>query len=151
MPAPSNKVQMIRLIRVAARDLAMDDDSRRHLQLRVVGKASLSDMTPSEMEAVVAEMKRLGFRAKGGHRPAAERADTRFAHKLWGLLFTHGKVHQRGAAGLNAFVRERFGTAWGAAPIDIDRIHDADKIAAVVEALKAMCRRAQIAVDVRGR
>lgn len=142
------KSALIRLVRIGARELHIDDDSRRALQVRVTGKDSLADMTDAEVTAVIDELKRLGFKPRAGHRPAAARADTRFAHKLWGLLYLNGKVSVRGAAGLNAFVRERFSEAWRATPIDIDRITDGNKIAAVVEALKAMCRRAQIKVDV---
>lgn len=143
---------LIRLARVGARELKLDEDTRRALQLRVTGKPSLAAMSDREVEAVVGEMKRLGFRPKAGKnwRPASERGDVRFAHKLWGMLHQAGKVEKRGAAGLNAFVRERFSAAWGATPIDIDRITDAAQVAAVVEALKAMCRRAQIKVDLHG-
>lgn len=143
---------LIRLARVGARELKLDDDTRRELQERVTGKASLADMSDREVEAVIGEMKRLGFRPKAGKnwRPASDRGDVRFAHKLWGLLYAAGKVEVRGAAGLNAFVRERFGAAWGAVPIDIDRIADPAKVATVIEALKAMCRRAQISVDRHG-
>lgn len=144
-----SRTNLIRLVRVAARDLKLDDDTRRSLQLRVVGKESLADMTEGEMNTLVGELKRMGFKGTGRGRPMAARADTRFAHKLWGMLFTHGKVAQRGAAGLNAFVRERFGAAWGAVPIDIDQLQDREKINDVVQALKAMCRRAGIQLETR--
>lgn len=144
-----SRTSLIRLVRVAARDLQLDDDTRRMMQLRVVGKESLADMTEAEIEAVVGELKLMGFKSTGNRRPMASRADTRFAHKLWGMLFTHGKVGQRGAAGLNAFVRERFGASWGAVPIDIDQLQDGEKINDVVQALKAMCRRAGIKLEAR--
>lgn len=140
---------LIRLARVGARELKLDDETRHALQQRVTGKASLADMTDQEVLAVIDEMKRQGFRPTAGRkwRAPSDRGDIRFAHKLWGLLFLHGKVQTRGATGLNAFVRERFSAAWGATPIDIDQIRDPAQVAAVVEALKAMCRRAQIKVD----
>jgi hypothetical protein len=143
---------LIRLARVGARELQLDDETRRGLQERVTGKASLADMSDREVEAVIGEMKRLGFRPKAGKnwRPTSDRGDVRYAHKLWSLLHAAGKVEKRGAAGLNAFLRARFSDAWGAAPIDIDRISDPAKVATVIEALKAMCRRAQIKVDNRG-
>jgi Protein of unknown function (DUF1018) len=139
---------LIRLIHVACRDLGVDQDTRRDLQERVTGKASLSAMTDAEHEAVLDELKRQGFKpsASGKARPVAARGDTRFAHVLWGKLVRAGKVKVKGAAGLNAFVRERFGDAWGAVPIDIDQMQDHDQIATVIEALKSMCRRYQIKV-----
>lgn len=139
----------IRLIHVAARELRLDEDTRHDLQLAAVGKASLTDMTDAELEKVVAALKTKGFspanaaRGRKG-RPPAKRGDTRFAHVMWGKLHRAGKVDKGGAAGLNAFIRVRFEKSWGAAPIDIDQMRDAGQIATVVEALKAMCRRAGI-------
>jgi hypothetical protein len=137
------------LIHVAARDLCLDAETRHDLQLAVTGKASLTDMTEGELEAVVEALKKRGFKPAGGaraRRAAAPRGDVRFAHVLWGKLARAGAVEQRGAAGLNAFVRARFGDAWGAAPIDIDRMTDGRRIATILEALKAMCARAGIEV-----
>lgn len=138
-----------RLVHVGARELGIDADTRHDLQLAVTGKASLSDMTEAELEAVVEALKKRGFRPSGGRaarRPAAPRGDLRFAHVLWGKLARVGAVDQTGAAGLNAFVRARFGAAWGAEPIDVDTLRDGRKIATLVEALKAMCRRAGVDV-----
>lgn len=138
---------LIRLVHVGARELGMDDDTRRHLQVLTTGKSSLRDMTDSELTKVIDALKARGFKveAKGrGKRPAAERPDVRFAHVLWRLLHEAGAVDRAGPAGLNAFIRARFAKAWGSVPIDIDRMQEWREIADVVEALRAMCRRAGI-------
>ena len=138
------------LIHVGCRQLGLDEDTRRDLQLRIVGKASLKDMTLAEQDKVLAALKAEGFKPVAGQakgrkrRPQAGRGDTRFAHVLWGKLHRAGVVDQAGAAGLNAFVRARFEKSWGAVPIDIDTITDHRQIATVIEALKAMCGRAGI-------
>lgn len=142
-----------KLIHVGARTLGLDADTRHDLQMVATGKASLADMTEPELEKVVAAMKARGFKPSGagaskGRRPAAGRGDVRFCHVLWGKLHSAGAVDQKGAAGLNAFVRKRFGDAWGAAPIDIDKMQDWKQIATVIEALKSMCKRAGIKIDV---
>jgi phage gp16-like protein len=140
-----------KLIHVGCRDLGIDAETRRGLQLVVTGKASLSDMSDAELEQVVKALKDRGFRPEAGkgRRPAAQRGDVRFCHVMWGLLHRAGKVTVAGAPGLNAFVRERFEKAWGHVPIDIDQMHDWELISDVVNALKAMCRRAGIEVDRR--
>lgn len=135
---------LVRTIHVACKQLGIDAETRHDLQQRVTGKASLSDMTSSEQEKVLAELKARGFRVAGGKRPAARRGDVRFAHVLWGKLHRAGAVDKAGAIGLNAFVRARFAQAWGAAVLDIDQMRDPGQIAAVIEALKAMCTRAGI-------
>ncbi len=140
----------IRMIHVAARELGLDQDTRHDLQMGAVGKASLKDMSDPELDRVVAALKARGFKASSGAsrkgRPTATRGDARFAHVMWGKLYRAGKVDKGGAAGLNAFIRVRFEAAWGAVPLDIDQMRDAGQIATVVEALKAMCRRAGIAL-----
>lgn len=141
-----------KLIHVGARTLGLDADTRHSLQLVATGKASLADMTEAELEKVVAAMKARGFKPSGGRaakgkRAAAPRGDIRFCHVLWGKLHRAGAVDAKGAAGLNAFIRKRFGDAWGATPIDIDQMQDWKQIATVVEALKGMCKRAGVNLD----
>lgn len=140
---------VIKTIHVAVRDLGLDDEARRDLQLLVTGKASLTDMTEAEKQAVLNALKERGFTLKANaasrtHRRPATRGDIRFCHVLWGKLVKAGAVDLPGAAGLNAFIRARFEKAWGAVPFDIDGLRDWKQIATVIEALKAMCLRAGI-------
>ena len=135
---------------VGCRHLGLDDDTRRDLQLRIVGKASLRDMTPAEQQQVLDALKDHGFTPSGGakaKRKPAPRGDVRFCHVLWGKLYRAGAVDQAGAKGLNAFVRVRFEKSWGAAPIDIDQMRDHAQIATVIEALKGMCKRAGVELE----
>ena len=132
------------MIHVAARQLGLDDDTRRALQLAETGQESLAQMTDAQGEQVLQALKQRGFRAAAKGRAPAARGDTRFAHVLWGKLHAAEAVKVKGAAGLNAFVRARFEKSWGAAPIDIDQMRDARQIAAVLQALKGMCDRAGV-------
>lgn len=137
-----NARQLQRTIFVACREMGLDSDARHDLQLRVTGKASLSDMDEPELRAVINDLKAKGFRlARGTRRPRARRADVRYCHVLWRLLHEAGAVHTPGAMGLNAFVRSRFEQAWGYTPIDIDAMQETSEISDVVEALKQWCDR----------
>lgn len=139
----------IKLIHVGAKALGLDEDTRRELQFRITGKASLRDMTPTEQTAVLDALKAQGFTPSAGkkpHRKPAPRGDVRYLHVLWRLLADAKVVDKKGAKGLNAFIRARFEASWGAVPLDVDQMNDHAQIAAVAEALKAMCRRAQISV-----
>ena len=140
---------VLKTIHVAVRDLGMDAETRRDLQLLVTGKDSLKDMTAAEQLAVLDALKERGFKPSAGkasrtQRRPATRGDIRFCHVLWGKLVRAGVVELPGAAGLNAFIRARFEKAWGAVPFDIDGLRDWQQIATVIEALKAMCHRAGI-------
>jgi phage gp16-like protein len=139
-----------KLVHVACRELGIDGETRRDLQLVVTGKASMLDMDEADLNKMVAALKERGFKPHAGGsrklRPAAKRGDVRFAHVLWGKLHRAGAVTQGGAKGLNAFLRARFEKAWGAVPFDIDTMQDARQIATVIEALKGMCTRAGISL-----
>lgn len=135
-----------RMIHAGCRQLGIDEDTRRDLQLVATGKASLADMSEAELQRVVSALKDRGFNtgfntAEKASRRRAPRADLRYVHVLWGLLGQAGHLDRPGRDGLNAFVRSRFGSSWGAEVIDIDALRDAGQINAVIKALQSMCRR----------
>jgi len=142
MTASPKSRALQRTIFAACRELGLDDEVRRDLQLAATGKESLSGMAPAEMARVIDALKARGWSpdAKGRHA-AAPRADLRLIHALWGKLGRAGKLDRPGRAGLNAFIRARFGTAWGSVPVDIDALRDHQKIDTVVQALLTWCRR----------
>ncbi len=140
---------LVKLVHVGCRELGIDGETRRDLQALVTGKDSITEMTDADLEAMVQALKDRGFKPSGGakaKRRFASRGDVRFCHVLWGKLVKAGAVATPGATGLNAFIRARFEKSWGAVPIDIDAMRDWQQIAAVIEALKAMCKRAGVEV-----
>jgi phage gp16-like protein len=142
-----------KLIHVGCRELGIDADARRTLQLAVCGKSSMSEMNEGELTRVLDRLKADGFKVSGtkGRRPAAPRADLRLVHVLWKKLGDSGELERPGRDGLNAFIRARFGDKWQSVPADIDMLRDKDQIEAVVAALKAWGKRAGIDFDWRGR
>lgn len=135
-----------RMIHVGCKQLHIDNDSRRDLQLLVTGKASMADMTEAELTAVLDALKQRGFKAgfKGagkGRRAPAPRADLRLVHVLWGKLGAAGHLERPDRAGLNAFLRSRFEDKWQSVPLDIDVLRDHDQINDVIQALKDWCKR----------
>lgn len=139
---------LIRKVQVGCRQLGLDTETRHDLQRQVTGKASLSAMTEVELKAVLKALENRGFKPTArGPRPVAPRADLRFVHKLWALLGKAGALKQPGRAGLNAFIRARFGAHWGSVPADIDMLRDWGQIRDVIDALKAMCQRAGVELD----
>lgn len=136
-----------RKVFMGCRALGLDDDMRRALQERVTGKASMRDMSEGDFKALLTALENRGFKSapNPNWKPAADRPDLRYIHALWGKLGRAGVVTP-GRAALNAFIRKRFEGAWGHVPVDVDALREADQIAAVLEALKAMCRRAGLKV-----
>ena len=132
-----------KLVHVGCRELGIDAETRRDLQRLATGKDSMSDMTETELKAVLTVLEAKGFRPHKGKRsrPLAPRADLRYVHVLWRKLGEAGALEKPGRAGLNAFIRSRFSNSWGAAVLDVDALRDAGQINDLIRALQAWCRR----------
>jgi phage gp16-like protein len=145
--------QIRRTIFVACRQLGLDQDTRRDLQLVATNKASMSNMDDADGHKMIAALKARGFKSgfksgsKGKPHKAAPRADLRYIHVLWKLLGDAGKLNAPGRKGLNSFIRSRFEKTWGSVPADIDMLRDAAQINAVTRALKDWCKREGIATE----
>jgi phage gp16-like protein len=136
-------------IHVACRELGLDGEARRELQEAATGKASMLDMSEGDLRLVLDRLVKAGFKGPSKRRPAAARADVRLVHVLWHKLGEAGVLEKPGRAGLNAFIRSRFETTWGAVPADVDMLRDHKQIDMVVEALKQWGRRAGVPLDRR--
>ncbi|MGK7664237.1 MULTISPECIES: gp16 family protein [unclassified Marinovum] len=145
-----------KMIHVGCKQLGIDNETRRDLQFRVTGKASMSGMSEADLRRVVAALKQQGFKPFGnsyrGHRrdkgkPAAPRSDLRYVHVLWRLLGQAGVVTRPGRDGLNAFIRARYEGKWEFVPIDVDALRDPSQISDVIRALKDWCRRAGVRTE----
>ncbi|RWR26830.1 regulatory protein GemA [Sinirhodobacter populi] len=138
-----------RMIHVGCKQLGLDDDTRRDLQLVATGKVSMADMSEADLQKVIDALKKRGFKtgfktSAKGRRAPAPRADLRYLHVLWRLLAEAGAIREPGSTGLNAFIRARFEGHWSFVPIDVDALRDPAQISDVTRALKDMCRRAGI-------
>jgi len=137
-------------IHVACRELGLDQDARRSLQLEVCGKTSMRDMTVDDLNAVLSRLKKDGFKTRSNGAPKhklAPRKDLALVHVLWRKLGEAGVLERPGRDGLNAFVRAQFGDKWASVPLDIDTLRDPDQINAVIRSLKAWGKRAEIDFD----
>lgn len=139
-----------RLIFAACRQLGLDDEARRDLQVSLTGKASMRDMTEAELKLVVDRLKSNGFvdqkPREAQHKPAPRR-DLRLIHVLWKKLGEAGALRDPSRAGLNTFIRARFGNVWGSVPADVDMLREWRQIDDVIQALKAWGERAEIDFD----
>lgn len=108
---PQTRQKLIRLIHVAKRDLAMADDDYRGVLQSVAGKASSADLSASELERVLAHLKRCGFkvRTNKGGRAQADDSQSRMIRGLWIELADLGVVHNRSEEALAAFVKRMTG------------------------------------------
>ncbi len=95
---------MLAKIHIARKDLALDEDAYRGLLRRVAGVASSRDLSDRQADAVITELKRLGWKPKAATRALAQRPDLRKLYALWGAL--HAGPLDRDA--LRSWVAARF-------------------------------------------
>ncbi len=135
------RASKIRMIQVAKRQLAIEDaDYRAAIGRAVKGKSSCSDCTTLQLDRVIDELKRLGFRPrkpanakpKPERRPLDTSAEASKARALWLLLAELGAVRDPSEAALNTYVLRQTG---------VDDMHWVPDMTPVIEGLKAWAAR----------
>ncbi|MEO1473989.1 MAG: regulatory protein GemA [Pseudomonadota bacterium] len=138
-------------IQIARRQLGLEDDDYRALLKRVTGLSSSKGMGTQDQRKVLDEFRRLGWESKPktkgrNWRPESERADIRYIFVLWRLL-AEARVVMRGRAALNSFVcGPKFHKKYSEAPTDVNFL-SIERSKDVIEALKDMARRNNVAID----
>ncbi len=126
----------IAAIHTGLRQLGIVEDDKRDLYERLTGKRSLTEMAPRDLESVVSELRRLGF--KPSSKGASKRLEGKYAKKLqaqWIAMWNLGLTADRSDAALISFVRRQ-------TKIDHTRfLRHPEDAAKVIEALKAWATR----------
>lgn len=123
-------------IHLAKKALAMEEESYRALLRRITGKDSSAAMEIAELDAVLAEFKRLGFAEKARLRPRkpAPHPHQRKVYALWGALAPY--VKDGSARALRSFCRRQTG-------VETPEFLDPEQANKVTEGLKAWLKRAR--------
>lgn len=140
---------MRRKVQVARKQLALTEDDYRAILLRVTGFDSSTKCGPSHLDALLAEFKRLGFRAttsaKRGAKPISARAQIRMIHAVFQDIRPHLAVGDDST--LRAFVQRQTKTEANPAGVSAPEFLDATQANKVLEGLKAW--RARVLARVR--
>jgi len=142
---PNSRQGLIRLVHVAKRDLALDDDTYRAMLMSVTGEVSSADLTVPQLERVLAHMKKSGFTVRhkspkdrprdsahppgGLSRSIAQDAQSKKIRALWLSLHDMGAVRDCSEAALGAYVKR-------IAHCDALQWLDSDQASRVIETLK---------------
>lgn len=125
-------------IYVGLAQLRIGADDKRDLYRRVTRKDSLKAMTPSEQNAVLAELRRLGFKPASKDKKGRRHLSGRYAGKLqalWIAAWNLGLVNDRNDSALEAFVKRQTG-------LSSERfLRFPEDAAKVIEALKSWMTR----------
>lgn len=138
----------IAAIHSGCKQLGIDEEGRRAIYARVTGKDRLTLMSPGEKEAVVGELRRLGFTSISKRPNGRARLSGKYAGKLqalWIAAHNLGIVDNRDDAALEAFIKRQTG-------IERERwLHHAEDADKVIEALKGwIAREGGVQWDVAG-
>lgn len=135
---------MIAKVHLGAKDLGLDEDARRDVLQRVTGHRSSADCTDDQLDAVLAEFKRLGWKSTtpGGKAGAAKHPVALKARAMWISLWNLGAIRNGSEKALEAFAARQLG---------VDRLQWADqaKGKSLLEALKKMAEREGWSQDLR--
>lgn len=137
-------------VKIAAKELRLDDDTYRAMLQRITGQSSATLCTDGQLGLVLDELKAKGWKPKAGAKASPRRASNPARHPLamkaralWISLHQLGAVADPSETALEAFARRQLG---------VDRLQWAvpSEGAALIEALKAMAERVGWNQDVSG-
>ena len=129
--------RLIRVIHVARRELAMDDDTYRGILQRVGNARSAKDLSVSNLQRVLEHMKACGFKVRPNRkqsRPLADDPESKKIRAMWLFMHELGIVRDPSERALAAYVKR-------IAHVDALQWTNGDQTLAVIESLKAWVMR----------
>ncbi len=113
----ARRKKLVQKVKIAQKQLNMDDDAYRALLTSETGKDSASKLEIWQLENVLQRMKKLGFKATppkaAGTRAQANDPQSQKIRALWLELHAAGRVRDRSEAALVRWVRGQFKTSTG--------------------------------------
>ncbi|MFC3637569.1 gp16 family protein [Camelimonas fluminis] len=125
---------MLAKLHIARKELGLPEGEYRALLARITGSDSAKGLSDAQLDKVLVEMKRLGWKPKPSRRPPSHRADVRKIYALWGALAKAGKIASSDAAGLRNWANRQFS-------VSAPEFLTAEQTRAAIEQLKAWQRR----------
>ena len=148
----ANTAAMRTKVQVARKQLGLDDGAYRAIIARVCGgKTSSTACGPSDLDALLREFRRLGWKPTPGkaggkpRRPPPRDAQVRMIHGVWADLAPF--VADPSDAGLRAFVARQTRTPANPVGVSAPEFLDSRSANKVLEGLKAWLKRARAKVN----
>ena len=136
IPPSDARRRLIATVQIARKQLAMDDDAYLAMLARITRQTSCRHCTDAQLQAVVGECKRLGFRPAPGRgaRAPSPRAKVRLIHALWADIRPH--LDAAGDEALRGFVRRQTASHANPHGVDAPEFIPPRQVDAVIEGLK---------------
>ena len=128
-------------IHIARSQLGMGEDAYRDMLERVTGARTAGGLTMPQIEAVLKEMRRLGFRPAPARRPMSAKAQIRMIHAVWKDLQPY--LQDGSESALRAFVQRQTRSPKHPSGISAPEFLGPVEANKVLEGLKAWLARAR--------
>lgn len=138
LPLTDARRSMLAKIHVAKKQLALDEEAYRDVVRRVTGRDSAGAASDRQLDALLREFRRLGFKAPAGRGPARQ-PYVRMIYGIWKDLAPH--LSDSSEAALRAFVRRQTKGPLSPEGVDAPEFLDGHQAARVIEGLKAWLAR----------
>ena len=126
---------MRRKVQIGRKQLALTDDDYRAILLRVTGKDSSTKCGPSDLEALLKEFERLGWKPTRRTKPLSAKPQIRMIYGIWKDM--QPMLAVGGEAALRSFVEGQTKSDLHPNGISAPEFLDAQQANKVVEGLKA--------------
>ncbi|MBE9577881.1 MULTISPECIES: regulatory protein GemA [Moraxella] len=111
-PKPyDKKKKLIQLIHVGKSELHLDDETYRDILAYTIGKNSTKEMSVAELNIVLTELKRKGFKTTTSTKPktTTNSPQDRLIRHLWLTLNGLGAVNDRSETAMNNYATNQLG------------------------------------------
>lgn len=133
-PVSDARRAAIAKVKIAQKELGLDDDTYRDVLEAVTGRRSAADCTDAQLGRMLEHFQSKGFKAKPSAKGAADHPAAKKARAMWISLHQLGAVRDPSERALEAFARRQ---------LRCERLQWADQglTYKLIEALKAMAER----------
>lgn len=127
---------LLKLVQIGKRELALDDDMYRDMLEQTVGVRSAKNLGQWQLSKVLDHMKGLGFKPKSSNKPKARAPEVAKIKAIWINMHKQGFVRNGSDAAIDAYVR-RMTTAQNGRGIDRAIWLKSHQASEVLESLKS--------------
>ncbi len=132
--AEARRKRQIATVKIAQKQLSLDDDTYRDLLQAVTGKRSAAKLRTWELDNVINRLRQLGFKPKkSGARKQADDAQSRKIRSLWIQLHEAKKVQDPSEKALTTWAANQFKNSQGIEALQWLNSHQKSKL---IESLK---------------
>ncbi|MEI6160143.1 MAG: regulatory protein GemA [Roseococcus sp.] len=128
---------MLAKIHIARKDLALSDESYADILRRKTGMESAAGLSDQQLDRVLGEFKRLGWKPKKGRTGTSKHAQIRMIHAVWKDICGLGIDAEDEAAALRSFTARQTKTLANPAGVADPAWLDSTQANKVLEGLKA--------------